>query len=100
MPKKHALRLARAVAALSIISGLAVSPCLAQTIRGTITGTVTDSTGGVLPGATVTLTNVATAIATTAVTNQQGSYTIPLLPPGTYQAAVELQGFKKYMREG
>ena len=72
----------------------------AQTIRGTITGTVTDSTGAVVPGATVVLANAATGVTTSAVSNQQGTYTIPLLQPGTYDVSVDLQGFKKYMRSG
>ena len=72
----------------------------AQTIRGTITGTVTDSTGAVVPGATVTVTHAATGIGTSAQTNREGLYTIPLLPPGSYQATVELSGFKKYLRGG
>src|SRR6266540_90117 len=72
----------------------------AQTIRGSMTGTVSDSTGAMVPGATVTVTEAATGIVTTAVTDQRGGYTLPLLSPGTYQVAVELQGFKKYVRNG
>ena len=85
---------------LALVCGPAAGPALAQTIRGTITGTVTDSTGGVVPGATVTVTNTATGISSSAVTNQEGGYTIPLLPPGIYQATSELPGFKKYVRNG
>src|SRR5438552_11282670 len=85
---------------LALVCGPAAGPALAQTIRGTITGTVTDSTGGVVPGATVTVTNTATGISSSAVTNQEGGYTIPLLPPGIYQAPSELPGFKKYVRNG
>jgi hypothetical protein len=80
-----------------VVSGSAVS---AQTIRGTVTGTVTDSTGAVLPGVTVTLTNTATGISLNGVANQQGAYTIPLVPPGTYDVVAELSGFKKYVRTG
>jgi len=72
----------------------------AQTIRGTITGTITDSSGSVVPGATVVVTNTATGVATSALSSAQGTYTIPLLQPGTYDLAVDLQGFKKYSRTG
>jgi len=72
----------------------------AQTIRGTITGTVTDSTGAVVPGATVVMTHSATGVTTSAVSNPQGTYTIPLLQPGIYDVSVDLQGFKKYLRSG
>jgi hypothetical protein len=83
-----------------MLCSLGVLPGVAQTIRGTLTGSVTDTTGAVLPGAMVTVTNNATGIKETAVTNSQGSYTIPLLSSGTYRATVELQGFKKYLRDG
>ena len=73
---------------------------VAQTIRGTLTGTVTDSLGAVVPGVTVTVTNAATGLGNSAVTDRQGGFTIPLLPPGTYQATVEQSGFKKYLRSG
>jgi hypothetical protein len=72
----------------------------AQTIRGTITGTVTDSTGAVVPAVSVVVTAADTAIATTAVTGRDGSFTIPLLPPGTYAVKIEQQGFKTYLRDG
>jgi hypothetical protein len=89
-----------ALATLSILAALPPNPAQAQTIRGTITGTITDSSGAVLPGFTVTVTNPATGETRSARTNEQGSYTIPLLPPGTYQATVEQTGFRKYVRGG
>jgi carboxypeptidase family protein len=91
----------RMVVALTLAFTLASSAASSgQTIRGTITGTVTDSTGAVVPGATVVLANAATGVTTSAVSNQQGTYTIPLLQPGTYDVSVDLQGFKKYVRSG
>jgi hypothetical protein len=48
----------------------------------------------------VTATNSATGIGSSAVTNQQGTYTIPLLQPGSYEVAIEQTGFKKYLRKG
>jgi hypothetical protein len=93
-------RLARSIALILLVLVAAAGTCAAQTIRGTITGTVTDSTGAVVPAATVIVTHAGTGIDASAVSNQQGSYTIPLLPPGTYQASVELPGFKKYVRHG
>jgi Carboxypeptidase regulatory-like domain/TonB dependent receptor-like, beta-barrel len=85
---------------LAVVVGLGARPVAAQTIRGTITGTVTDSTSAVVPGATVVATNTATGIETSAQTNHDGSYTIPLLQPGTYQARIELTGFRKYVHDG
>ncbi|HET7695444.1 MAG TPA: TonB-dependent receptor [Vicinamibacterales bacterium] len=72
----------------------------AQDSRGTISGTVRDTSKGVVPGATVTITSEAMGNAITAVTNQDGFFQAPYLIAGTYKIAVELQGFKKYVREG
>src|ERR1043165_696608 len=88
------------VSAPTVLALVAALPASAQTIRGTITGTVTDSTGAAVPGITVTVTNTATGIGSSAQTNRDGTYTIPLLASGTYQAVVEQSGFKKYLRGG
>ena len=55
--------------------------------NGTLTGTVVDNVG-VVPGATVTATQVDTNVARTATTNEQGEFRIPSLPPGRYTATV------------
>lgn len=86
--------------ALLVVLAAASDPLAAQTIRGALTGTVSDSSGAVVPGVTITITNNATGISDTAVSNAQGSYTFPLVAPGTYAVAAELQGFKRYVREG
>lgn len=59
-------------------------PASAQTFRGTILGTVTDPNGAVIPGFTVTVRNNNTGLERTAVTDQDGNYSIPELPIGTY----------------
>ena len=78
----------------------AAGPSHAQTIRGTLTGTVTDPMGAVVARVTVTVVNPATGLGGSAVTNQQGIYTFPMLPPGAYQVKVEEAGFKKLVRTG
>src|SRR5688572_16267530 len=100
MEKRSSRARMRLAIAVSGCLALCVTPAQAQTIRGTITGTVTDSTGAVLPSVTVTVTHKDTGISSSATTNQQGNYTIPLLAPGAYQATVEQTGFKKYVRTG
>src|SRR3989475_12777298 len=67
----------------------------AQTATGRIVGTVTDPTGAVIPGATITATNVDTLVTYTAITNEQGAYQVPLLPIGTYTVTGEQPGFQK-----
>ena len=57
-------------------------PCFAQ--FGQVTGIVTDTTGGVLPGATVSVTNTQTAAVATQPANSAGVYVFPNLIPGIY----------------
>ncbi len=83
-------------AALVCVIGilLLAAPASSQTVLGRVAGTVLDASGGVLPGATVTLTNIATTQAATTVTTDTGAFTFPQIPAGTYKVVVELQGFK------
>jgi Carboxypeptidase regulatory-like domain len=69
-------------------------PALSQNGTGSITGTVTDSTGGMVAGASVTVTHIQTNISRHVATNESGSYTIPQLPVGIYEVAAERNGFK------
>jgi hypothetical protein len=67
---------------------------LAQSERGTISGSVADPTGAMVPGAKVTITNIATNVATGTATNETGGYVAPNLPPGVYSIRVEKEGFR------
>ena len=78
---------------LVFASLLAGSPAVAQQTEARIAGTISDQNGGALPGVTVTVTSSATGAARTAVTDEQGRYTITNLPPGTYTVAADLAGF-------
>ena len=49
-------------AVMVIVIALSATPTIAQTIRATLTGTVIDPNGGVVQGAAVTATNIATNI--------------------------------------
>ena len=69
------------------------SAARAQSVMGAIQGTVVDQSGGVLPGATVTVSNTDTGIARTTVTDENGIFRAELLPVGTYEVAAELSGF-------
>jgi hypothetical protein len=72
----------------------------AQEFRATIRGQVLDSSKGALPGVTVSATNNDTNEVATAVTNNEGNYSIPFLRPGKYTLTAELTGFQKYTRAG
>ncbi|MFQ5738943.1 MAG: TonB-dependent receptor domain-containing protein [Acidobacteriota bacterium] len=60
----------------------------------TITGAIMDATGAVIPGAEVTITNVATDEARTVVTTAAGRYRVSNLLPGDYEVKATLTGFK------
>ena len=55
--------------------------------QATITGAVTDETKAVLPGATVTATNLATGDQSVGVSDERGEYRLLTLPPGQVQSA-------------
>jgi hypothetical protein len=82
----------------ALLSLSLAAPALAQSqgANGAIEGTVSDSSGGVLPGVTVTITNIDTGTERAVVTNEKGLYRAPLLPLGRYRVVAELQGFKKF----
>src|SRR5919197_2091687 len=71
-------------------------PVFAQTSNATIGGTVSDATGALIPGVTVTATNVATGIVTTAISNEAGAYQFASLQTGTYTMRAELSGFQTH----
>jgi hypothetical protein len=83
--------LLRAVLLVAVVA-VGALPASAQE-KGAITGVVTDATGAVLPGATVTITHVATNVSQTFVTNNGGIYEAPFMTPGTYRVSASLDGF-------
>ena len=90
-------------AAVACVLSLALcaATALAQNITGTIVGTVTDSKGGVVPNATVTITNTdKQVVVRTLKTDDRGEYVAPLLPIGHYSVTAETAGFKKTTQTG
>jgi hypothetical protein len=70
------------------------APVYAQQDQGTLTGSVTDSQGAVLQGVQVKVVNKATNLTQTEITNNNGEYTFPELPIGTYRVSYIKDGFK------
>ena len=68
-------------------------PLHAQTASGTVTGVVTDSGGAVVANAAITIKNTATAEVRSTVTNADGIFSVPALPPGPYNVDVLAKGF-------
>ncbi|MCU1383351.1 MAG: putative lipoprotein [Acidobacteria bacterium] len=81
--------------ALIAVFFLHVPTVAAQVDRATLSGVVRDTGGGVVPGATVTVTNLATNIESHQPSSESGAYQVVNLVPGRYQVEVELSGFKK-----
>ena len=73
-------------------------PNASSQILGEITGVVTDSSGGVLAGATVTVTNPQTNFTRQSTTNHTGGYNFPALQPGVYNVRSENPGFQSAIR--
>ena len=69
---------------------------IGQTSTGRLVGTVSTA-DGVLPGATVTVTDNATGKEQTITTNESGSFTFPQLEAGTYTVKISGPGFKTYV---
>lgn len=90
-----AQRLLGIVAALVCLAGAAYS----QLDYGSITGFVKDPSGAVVPKVKVTAKNEATGQERSVVSNEDGYYAVPSLPPGGYTITAELQGFKKFASE-
>ncbi|MGH9331692.1 MAG: TonB-dependent receptor domain-containing protein, partial [Vicinamibacterales bacterium] len=85
-----------------LVALLCASPAFAQSqaVNGTIEGTIADESGAVLPGVTVTVTNLDTGASRSVLSNDAGVYRAPLLPLGTYRVTAELSGFKKFEQAG
>ena len=78
------------LATLLAILTVAASPVFGQARdTASLFGTVTDSQSAVVPGAKVTVTNRATGLSRTVITDASGAFTLPLLPVGTYSLTVE-----------
>jgi len=72
----------------------------AQVAAGTITGVVRDQAAAAVPGATITVTNVATNRLRVVTSSRVGVYTAAGLPPGEYRVDVALSGFRPVRRAG
>jgi hypothetical protein len=71
-----------------------ISQAFSQSGNASLSGSVSDSAGALIPGVTVTATNVATGVVSTALSNETGTYNIPSLLPGAYTVSAELSGFQ------
>ena len=89
-----------AIFCMTVLALVGSSAAMAQTFRGTILGTVTDSSGAAISGAAVAVKNINTGLSRNVTTSEDGTYTVPELPIGTYSVTVEKTGFKQGLVTG
>ena len=81
--------------AVAILASLLLSlPLLSQSSNATVSGTVNDPSGAIVPGVTITATNNATGVSSTAISNEAGVFNITGLLPGVYKVSSSLTGFR------
>jgi Carboxypeptidase regulatory-like domain len=85
----------RSVPLFGFVLALALAlPSAAQAPTGAIAGTVTDANGGILPNATITVTNQGTGASRILQSGPDGTFSVPSLPAGRYDVVVAAQGFQ------
>ncbi len=84
---------------LLLLIAIAALPLAAQT-TGSVNGTVTDASGGAVPGVTIEARSASLQGVRTTVTDRDGLYHLPLLPPGEYALSYKLEGFAPETRRG
>jgi hypothetical protein len=82
------------------LSLIAVAPAVAQLQGARIVGSIHDPQHAGIPGATVTVTNIATNVAKSVTTDLEGNYVVTPLDPGSYKVTAEVAGFQTTVREG
>jgi hypothetical protein len=84
---------------IAVFVYLAGSLLHAQGVNSTILGTVTDQSGALVPGARITVVNVATGVASPTTADGVGNYAVRFLQPGRYRVEGEAPGFKRFTRQ-
>ena len=84
-----------------VLAGImVVGAAFSQGLTGSVSGSVVDPSGSAIPGAEVTLTNVATSQSRQAKTDANGDFVFTQLLPGTFRLTVSAKGFKRYEQTG
>src|SRR5215471_20672875 len=101
IPQMKSFHLLRNLISIFVVVFCFAAVVSAQDITGSIAGTITDPNGAMVKGATVTITSSETKLVVRTVnTGDDGQYSVPLLPSGTYDIVIEAQGFKKHVDAG
>ena len=94
---RHQIGALRCMFLAALVATTFTADAAAQEARGAIQGRVADASGAAVPGATVEVKNLATGVITPTVTNDEGSYRVPFLIPGSYTVTVSLVGFSRFV---
>ncbi len=89
----------RALALILLLISASEAQAQTRATTADLSGVVRDQVQAVLPGVTVSVTNVETNLERTTVTDGLGRFVVPALPPGTYTVRAELSGFAAGIRE-
>jgi hypothetical protein len=89
-----------ALGAICAFFVLLTPPAFGQGAAGSVLGVVRDPSGGVVAGASVTITNTATGVTTTTKTNNEGLYVFPYVQPGVYDLTASASGFQTVKKPG
>src|SRR6266702_2899595 len=99
-PRKISLAEAILYGALVLFFALTALRADAQVVGGTLSGTVTDSSGAALPNAVILVHNDETGNERRLTTGQDGRYSAPSIPIGSYTITAQLDGFAAQRRTG
>jgi hypothetical protein len=82
---------------LAVLCFLSSALVFGQAVNGRVDGSIKDAAGAIVPGATLTIRNIATGITRNAQGSNDGAFSFAEVAPGTYTLLVEAQGFKKVL---
>ncbi len=71
-----------------------IAPAFAQQTTATLLGTVTDATGAAVPGVAIQVASLATNVTRDVLSDNNGAYSLPNLPPGVYRVTATKTGFQ------
>src|SRR4029079_17936027 len=91
--------LSKSFFAIVAMAFLAMAVIAQSTVTGGIQGKVLDPQGGLVNGASITITNIGTNVSTTATTANDGTYRVSNLQPGNYRVETNASGFGKSSAE-
>src|SRR5438093_10831011 len=94
IPKQEVVFVFQRLIPTVVVMAVLGAAALAQQTTATVTGTVTDPTGALVPGVTITVTNLATNGVRETKSGETGSYTLPFLPAGEYSVMAVAPGFQ------